>query len=91
LVRVPELDADQRRGRQRKQMGEIQFWYADQGGIHLFWYLPLLMLLVFRPNLLDRRAPVIQPDTDWLHRFGRTLGGHAIKLLHLPHPPVQVG
>jgi hypothetical protein len=69
----------------------IQFWYADQGGIHLFWYLPLLMLLVFRPNLADRRPPIIQPETDWLHRLGRKLGRHAVKLLHLPHPPVQVG
>jgi hypothetical protein len=69
----------------------IQFWYADQGGIHLFWYLPLLMLLVFRPNLADRRPPVIPPETDWLHRFGRTLGRYAVKLLHLPHPPVHVG
>ena len=69
----------------------IQFWYADQGGIHLFWYLPLLMLLVFRPNLADRRPPVIQPETDWLNRFGRKLGRHAIKLLRLPHPPVHVG
>jgi hypothetical protein len=69
----------------------IEFWYADQGGIHLFWYLPLLLLLVFRPNLADRRPPVIKTDTDWLHRLGRSLGRYAIKLLRLPHPPVQVG
>jgi hypothetical protein len=69
----------------------IQFWYADQGGIHLFWYLPLLLLLVFRPNLADRRPLVINTDSDWLHRLGRSLGRHAIKLLRLPHPPVQVG
>src|SRR5205807_10190233 len=29
----------------------IQFWYADQGGVYVLWYLPLLLLLVFRPNL----------------------------------------
>ena len=32
----------------------IQFWYADQGGVYVLWYLPLLLLLVFRPNLADR-------------------------------------
>jgi hypothetical protein len=69
----------------------IQFWYADQGGIHLFWYLPLLLLLVFRPNLADRRPLMIKTDTDWLHRLGRSVGRYAIKLLRLPHPPVQVG
>ena len=33
----------------------IQFWYAEQGGIYVLWYLPFLLVLVFRPNLLDRR------------------------------------
>lgn len=28
-----------------------QFWYADRGGTHVLWYLPLLILMVFRPNL----------------------------------------
>lgn len=32
-----------------------QFWYADQGGIFVLWYLPLFLLMVFRPNLADRR------------------------------------
>ena len=34
----------------------IQFWYADQGGIYVLWYLPLLLLLMFRPNLSDLPA-----------------------------------
>ncbi|HJT76450.1 MAG TPA: hypothetical protein VJ739_04540, partial [Gemmataceae bacterium] len=25
----------------------IQFWYPDQGGVYVLWYLPLLLLLVF--------------------------------------------
>jgi len=33
-----------------------QFWHAHQGGIHMAWYLPLLLLTVFRPNLEDRVA-----------------------------------
>lgn len=33
-----------------------QFWQAFQGGIYIAWYLPLLLLTVFRPNLEDRVA-----------------------------------
>jgi hypothetical protein len=49
----------------------IQFWYANQGGLYVLWYLPLLLLLVFRPNLEERRPPLINSDTDWLSRFLR--------------------
>src|SRR5262249_51543131 len=51
----------------------MQFWYADQGGVYVLWYLPLLLLMMFRPNLSDRRPPVIAPETDWLARWGRGL------------------
>ncbi len=33
-----------------------QFWHANQGGLQMAWYLPLLLLTVFRPNLEDRVA-----------------------------------
>jgi hypothetical protein len=33
-----------------------QFWHAYGGGLALAWYLPLLLLTVFRPNLEDRIA-----------------------------------
>jgi hypothetical protein len=33
-----------------------QFWHAHQGGLCLAWYLPLLILTIFRPNLEDRVA-----------------------------------
>jgi len=33
-----------------------QFWHAHQGGIYMAWYLPLLLLTIFRPNLEDRVA-----------------------------------
>lgn len=33
-----------------------QFWHGHQGGIYMAWYLPLLLLTVFRPNLEDRVA-----------------------------------
>jgi len=33
-----------------------QFWQANQGGTYMAWYLPLLLLTIFRPNLEDRVA-----------------------------------
>lgn len=42
----------------------IQFWYADQGGVYVLWYLPLLVLMVFRPNLSER-----QPAPRSSHRI----------------------
>jgi hypothetical protein len=51
----------------------IQFWYADQGGVYVLWYLPLLLVLVFRPNLSERRPLQINAETDWLTRAGRAL------------------
>jgi hypothetical protein len=33
-----------------------QFWHAHYAGIYMDWYLPLLILTIFRPNLEDRRA-----------------------------------
>jgi len=33
-----------------------QFWHAHGGGIYVAWYLPLLLLTIYRPNLEDRIA-----------------------------------
>jgi hypothetical protein len=33
-----------------------QFWHAHYGGLYMAWYLPLLILTIFRPNLEDRVA-----------------------------------
>lgn len=33
-----------------------QFWHPYGGGLYMAWYLPLLLLTVFRPNLEDRVA-----------------------------------
>jgi hypothetical protein len=66
----------------------VQFWYADQGGIYVLWYLPLLLLLVFRPNLSDRRPSPIDPDTDWLTRARRVLLRLVARAVGLPEAPV---
>jgi len=66
----------------------VQFWYADQGGVYVLWYLPLLLLLVFRPNLSDRRPLPINSETDWLFRLGRLAYRVAARIVHLPETPV---
>lgn len=39
-----------------------QFWHAFGGGVFIAWYLPLLLLAVFRPNLEDRVAVAMVGD-----------------------------
>ena len=34
-------------------MISLQFWYADQGGVYVLWYLPLVILMILRPNCSD--------------------------------------
>jgi hypothetical protein len=58
--------------------------------MYVLWYLPLLLLLVFRPNLADRRPPVINPESDWLARLGRTLGRLAVRVVRTLEPPAPV-
>ena len=38
-----------------------QFWYPQQGGVYLLWYLPLLLLVVFRPRLAQLLPPGSEP------------------------------
>jgi hypothetical protein len=39
-----------------------QFWYPDQGGIYVLWYLPLMLVVTFRPRLAD--LPTEARDAD---------------------------
>ncbi len=48
----------------------VQFWHANQGGIFIAWYLPLLLLTIFRPNLEDRVARSAVRDIRWPWRKG---------------------
>ncbi|VTR95363.1 Uncharacterized protein OS=Planctomyces brasiliensis (strain ATCC 49424 / DSM 5305 / JCM 21570 / NBRC 103401 / IFAM 1448) GN=Plabr_4086 PE=4 SV=1 [Gemmata massiliana] len=41
----------------------IQFWHADRGGLYVLWYLPLLLLIVLRPNLSAAEPPPIAPGS----------------------------
>ncbi len=59
-----------------------QFIHAHEGGLYMAWYLPLLVLTIFRPNLEDRVAlsAVIEGGSTWpvrlvawwRHRFARS-------------------
>jgi len=66
----------------------IQFWYADHGGLFILWYLPLLLLMVFRPNLSTALPPV--PADDWLARSGRMIGRLFWRLFYRPQPASRV-
>jgi hypothetical protein len=41
----------------------VQFWHADRGGLYVLWYLPLLLLMVFRPNLTAAEPPSTVPGS----------------------------
>lgn len=68
----------------------IQFWYADQGGVYVLWYLPILLLMVFRPNCSEKTAlPTgISQNGRWRQRLGR-LRQSLMRALHLPEPATQ--
>ncbi|VTS04132.1 hypothetical protein [Tuwongella immobilis] len=51
----------------------IQFWYTDQGGRYVLWYLPLLTVLVFRPNLAEMRPSLATSERDWMVRWRKAI------------------
>jgi hypothetical protein len=60
-----------------------QFWYADQGGTYVLWYLPLFLLVVFRPNLDNARPAPLSAETDWVARSRHWLVRRARRLLRV--------
>jgi hypothetical protein len=70
-------------------MVAVQFWhgYGDGGGMYMAWYLPLLLMTVFRPNLEDRIALSVLGE-GWFHRRRARLAqlGRAA-FTALPYPP----
>lgn len=54
-----------------------QFWHPYEGGLYMGWYLPLLVLTVFRPNLEDRVALTAVPDLWQSRRRAEHSAGRA--------------
>jgi hypothetical protein len=50
--RVEELNVDEHLA----PSAGTQFWHPHGGGLYMAWYLPLVLLTIFRPNLEDRVA-----------------------------------
>jgi hypothetical protein len=67
----------------------IQFWYADRGGVHVLWYLPFFLLMVFRPNLTNAQPPRLPAD-DWPARLGRAAGHLVTRWFRHPEPATPV-
>lgn len=66
-----------------------QFWYTQQGGVYLLWYLPLFLMVVFRPRLTHLRPPMLEESAQsvatkptGISNAG-TRSGSAIERMHL--------
>jgi hypothetical protein len=51
-----------------------QFWHPHNGGLYMAWYLPLILLTIFRPNLEDRVALSVLGE-GWFPKRRANLGG----------------
>jgi hypothetical protein len=49
----------------------VQFWFADRGGVYVLWYLPLLVIMVLRPNLAELRPVDPGPWPTFVRRLLR--------------------
>ncbi|HWA97389.1 MAG TPA: hypothetical protein VG713_02810 [Pirellulales bacterium] len=49
-------------------MLSTQFWHAQGGGLYMAWYLPMMLMTIFRPNLEDRIALSTLGDGWWIRR-----------------------
>jgi hypothetical protein len=68
----------------------VQFWYADRGGVYVLWYLPLVLLTAFRPNLNGHQPPVPEAGSGYLFRFVRYVLSGIVRWLS-PPPRTPVG
>ncbi|MEX0978385.1 MAG: glycosyltransferase family 87 protein [Pirellulales bacterium] len=51
-----------------------QFWHPHNGALYMAWYVPLVLLTIFRPNLEDRVALSVLGE-GWFPRRRAHLGG----------------
>ena len=53
-------------------MVAAQFWHGYGGGLYIAWFMPLLLLVIFRPNLQDRIAAKVVAGITPSMAFGET-------------------
>ena len=41
-----------------------QFWYTPQGGTYILWYLPLVLLIMFRPTLMRTESAALDSNQE---------------------------
>ncbi|MEO1615211.1 MAG: hypothetical protein AAFV88_05140 [Planctomycetota bacterium] len=58
-------------------MVAVQFWHGYGGGLYVAWFLPLLLLTIFRPNLEDRVATKVVSRS----RSGSGIGSNSSPVL----------
>jgi hypothetical protein len=63
----------------------VQFWHADRGGAYVLWYLPLVLLMVFRPNLTAAEPP--EPGAGLMARWA---GAAWRRVRPVPPPPKEL-
>jgi hypothetical protein len=62
-----------------------QFWYPHSGGLYILWYLPLLLLIVFRPRLAH--LPASDSEAAVVTVANRTSG----RTTSVPAPRPMIG
>lgn len=64
-----------------------QFWYPDQGGIYVLWYLPLMLVVTFRPRLANLPTEIRETDAKITVSDGSANSRHD-PLAGLPRPQI---
>jgi hypothetical protein len=62
-------------------MVAAQFWHGFGGGLFVAWFLPLLLLTIFRPNLEDRVALKVIGNSSGRRFQGSAVGIEAAVIL----------
>lgn len=57
LVKFHHMDLSRLLAQSTMVLAGIQWWLADRGGVHVLWFWPLLLLVVFRPSTLEHVSP----------------------------------
>jgi hypothetical protein len=66
----------------------VQFWHADRGGVYVLWYLPLLILMIFRPNLTGAEPLATEPSIGVVARLA-SAAWRRVRPLR-PDPPKEL-